>query len=163
MTRFSIHAFPIRVYHYMCSSLILHFHWFPNFPSCLLVNASTCMPESHHLIIYTLPTCARHLALIFSLTGLLLTTLDLHVQILERGSWWTSCWSEWRRGSIVDQRLTVRVSFLRDPPPLCSTLEFLFCNSCASFVLFILIYLLVFLLLRLRVMLYACNIMHILW
>jgi len=50
----------------------------------------TCLLDlsSQRIIIPATPilACPRHLAL-----GLFLTTLDLYVQILELGPWWTSC------------------------------------------------------------------------
>ena len=57
----------------------------------LLVIACACMPEPHHLIMYTCAHYACHLALLYVLTGLRLTTLDSHVQILEIGPWWPYC------------------------------------------------------------------------
>jgi len=70
-----------------------------------------------------------------------LTPLDLHIQILELGLWWTSWWSELRTGRVMDQQLTVLSPILPGP---CSSLWFSFCNSWAYFVLFILVYLFVF-------------------
>jgi len=46
------------------------------------------MPESYHLIMSHLPACTRYFVLILPLIGLLLTTLNLHVQIPEIGPWW---------------------------------------------------------------------------
>ena len=56
----------------------------------------TCMFGPHHLIMYTCASYARHLALLYVLAGLRLTTLNSHVQILETGPWWPCCsWSEY--------------------------------------------------------------------
>jgi len=62
----------------------------------LLVISCTCIPGPHHLIMYTCACYARHLTLLYVLTGLRLTTLNSHVQILETGPWWPCCiWSEY--------------------------------------------------------------------
>ena len=84
---------------YECFSFQIHrYTWFtvvPLISFMLLVIACTCMPEPHHLIMYTCAWYARHLALSYVLAGLHLTTLDPHVQILETGPWWPCCsWSE---------------------------------------------------------------------
>jgi len=79
-----------------------------------------------------------------------LTPLNLHIQILELGA---SGFSQlltrvvqWRHG--ISGRPS-RILFFQDP---CSSLEFSFCHSWASFVLFLIIYLFVFSHLRLSVM-----------
>ena len=82
---------------------------------------------------------AGHLAFITPLVGEFLTPLDLYVQILEFGPWWTSCWSVRRSGSVVDQRKTSQGPYPSRPP--CSSLEFSFCNSWVYFVLIIIVYL----------------------
>jgi len=51
------------------------------------------------------PVYARYLALILPLVRDFLTPLDLHIQILEFGSWWTSWWSELRNSSVMDRQL----------------------------------------------------------
>jgi len=55
---------------------------------------------------YTCTYYACHLALLYVLAGLHLTTLDSHVQILEPGPWWLGCnWSE----CAADPLVVVRV------------------------------------------------------
>ena len=108
-TRFLIHSFSIWIYQYMCARFWI-FHWFPDFFSCLLINACTCMSESHHLIMYTLSSYARHLALILPLVGEL---SDSPSSACPDPRVWNvvgfllirlhSC-------SVVDQRLTIRAA-----------------------------------------------------
>jgi len=92
---------------------------------------------------------ARHLAFITPLIGEFLTTLDLHVQIPELGLWWTSRWSEWRSGSIVDQWKTILGPYPSWSPACPSSFSFV---TRKSIVLFIILYLFVFSLLHLSVM-----------
>ena len=62
----------------------------------LLVTACTYMPESHHLIMYTCDCLSTPTGFILRTCWVaFLTTLDLHVQILESNLWWPS---------VVDQR-----------------------------------------------------------
>jgi len=78
-------CFLIQTYRYTWFTVV------PLISFILFVIAFTCMPESYYLIMYTCAWYARHLALSYVLTGLHLTTLDSHVQILETGPWWPSC------------------------------------------------------------------------
>jgi len=55
------------------------------------VISCTCILGSHHLIMYTYTCYAHHLASLYVLAGLHLTTLDSHVQILETGPWRPCC------------------------------------------------------------------------
>jgi len=106
MTRFSIHAFSIRVYHYICVNLIPSFPLISWFLLMFLVNACTCMSESHHLTIYTCAYLYTPHGLIFVLVGLLLTILNLHVQISELGACGFSRLliriAQWKHGSWHD-------------------------------------------------------------
>ena len=66
----------------------------------LFVNSYTCILGPHHLIMYTYTCYARHLALLYVLIGLRLTTLDSHVQIKDTGPWWPYySWSEYAADS----------------------------------------------------------------
>ena len=93
-------CFPIQIYRYTWFTVI------PLISLMLHVIACTGMPGPRHLIMYTYACYARHLALLYVLTGLHLTTLDSHVQILEPRPWWPYCsWSE----RAADPLVVVRV------------------------------------------------------
>ena len=57
----------------------------------LYVITCTCILGPHHLIMYTCTCYARHLALLYVLAGLRLTTLNSHVQILKTRPWRPCC------------------------------------------------------------------------
>ena len=116
MTRFLTHAFSIQIYRYTCANLISDFPLISWFFFMSLVNVCTWMPESYHLIMCALACFYTPLGFILPLAGLLLATLYLHVQIPDIGPRWTFCWSEWRSGSIADQRKPVRSPFFPTPP-----------------------------------------------
>ena len=127
-------------YNYFCHICLSH-HFMPY--SCSSVYAhdtvfNTCFwlrfIDTHVLV------SAHYLVLITPLVGEFLAPLDLHVHILEFGPWWTSCWSEWHSGSVVDQRKTSPRTYPSKSPWL--SLEFFFYNSWASFILFKIVYLL---------------------
>ena len=99
--------------------------------------------DTHMLV----PAC--HLAFITPFVGKFLTPLDQHVQIMDLGSWWTSCWSEWLSRSVVAQRKTSQGPYPSRPfARFSSFLLWLMSN----FVLFSMVYLFIFSHLRLSVM-----------
>ena len=101
-------TYALHTAFYACFQFQIHrYTWFtvvPLISLMLLVIACTCMPGPHHLIMYTCACHARHLALLYVLTGVA-TTLDSHVQILETGPWWPCCsWSEYAANFFRDDR-----------------------------------------------------------
>ena len=82
-------TYALHTAFYTCFSFQIHrYTWFTVIPLIFLmlhVIAWTCMSGPHHLIMYMCACYARHLALLYVLAGLRLTTLDSHVQILETG------------------------------------------------------------------------------
>jgi len=101
--RFLTHAFSIRVYCYTCVKLIL------GFPLISLHISGQRMYLYASITSLDMYTCAclymPH-GLIFVLIRLLLTTMDLHVQILELGASKFSPFlirvAQWKRGSSAD-------------------------------------------------------------
>jgi len=137
---------------YLCSSCCLscmfqfkshRYIWFTVvslIPLMLFVITCTCIPESHHLIMYTYIYYARHLTSLCVLAGLRLTTLDSHVQILESRPWRLYCsWSEWRSRS-VDWQLPIRTLLLPAPPwSTCEILVLLLVSTFPFFIAYILL------------------------
>jgi len=83
----------LSIYMYL---LLFGFTVVPLISFMLLVIACTCMPEPHHLIMYTCDCLiCTPLGFIICTRGLHLITLYSHVQILESGPWWPCySWSE---------------------------------------------------------------------
>jgi len=103
-------------YFWFCHFCIFQ-HLMPHSCSCMLVlttrfllHALWLMFVNTRVVIY-----ARHLAFIKLLVREFLTPLDLYVQIPKLRSRLTSFWSEWRSGSIVDQRKTSPWSYPSRP------------------------------------------------
>jgi len=99
-------TYALHTVFYACFLIQTYWYtWFTVVPLIffiLHIIVCTCMPEPHHLIMYTCVCYARYLALLYVLAGLHLTTLNSHVQILEMGPWWPCCnWSEYAAGSSV--------------------------------------------------------------
>ena len=96
-------CFPIQIIDiHVFTSFLIYYHSF-----MLLVIAYTCMPKSHHLIMYTRDCliCTPR-GFIMCTRGLHLTTLDPRVHILESGPWWSCCsWSE----CVADPFVVIRV------------------------------------------------------
>ena len=65
-------CFSIQIYRYTCIYLILDL-------LLLLVIACTCMPEPHHLIMYTCDCLSTPTDFIICTRGLHLITLDSHI------------------------------------------------------------------------------------
>jgi len=104
------HLFSHYLMPYSCSGVYAHD---TVFNVCFWLNLSihvcfSCTPLSNH---HTIPRGVSD-------------SIDLHVQILELKPWWTSSWSEWRSGSIVDQWKTSPRSY--PSKPLCSSSSFPF-------------------------------------
>ena len=78
-------CFHFQIHRYIWSTVV------PLISLMLFVITCTCILGPHHLIMHTCTCYARHLALLYVLAGLRLTTLDSHVQILETGLWWPCC------------------------------------------------------------------------
>jgi len=104
----------LSLYNWFCH---IHFTWCLIACSCVSVLMTWFSMHALWLrfIDTHMPVPACHLALIIPLIGLLLTTLDLYIQISKLELWWTSCWSELRSGSVVDQQLIVRGPILPSP------------------------------------------------
>jgi len=127
-------------------------HLMPHSCSCVLVLTTRFPIHSlwFRFIDTRVPIYAYYLAFTTPLVGEFLTPLNPHVKILEFEPWWTSCWSEWRNRSVVNQQKISLGPYSSGFS--CSSLGFSFCNSWAHFILFIIVYLFVFSHLRLSVM-----------
>jgi len=88
-------TYALHTAFYACFQFQIHrYKWFTVVPSIslmLFVILCTCILGPHHLIMHTSTCYTRHLALLYVLVGLCLTTLDSHVQILEIEPWWPCC------------------------------------------------------------------------
>ena len=113
-------TYALHTASYACFLIQIHrYTWFtvvPLISLVLLVISCTCMPGLYHLIMYTCACYARHLALLYVLARLHLTTQNSHVQILEPGLWWPYCADQsaqrilpWRSGR--NRSLDIVVTF----------------------------------------------------
>ena len=93
-------TYALHTAFYACFQFQIHRStWFTVVPLCYLL---LLVPRPHYLIMYTCVCDTRHLTLLYVLTGLRLTTLDSHVQILETRPWWPYCtWSKYTADSSV--------------------------------------------------------------
>ena len=120
-------CFPFQIHRYTWYTVIFLISLM------LLVIACTCMPEPHHLIMYTCAWYARHLALSYVLTGLHLTTMNSHIQILETGPWWPCySWSVCAANPSVTIRVQQKLGSLRG-----SSSQFLSCLAPESLLLLV--------------------------
>ena len=83
----------LGVYNWFC-----HFYFTCYLISCFCMSVLTTWFSVHAVWLGFIDTrvviYARHLAFILPLVGEFLIPLDLHIQILELGLWWTSWWAE---------------------------------------------------------------------
>jgi len=83
---------------------------------------NTCL--SIQIYRYTCACLCTPLGIYHTTRWEVLTPLNLHVQILDLGPWWTSWWSESHSDSVMDQQLTIHSHILPGTPTRLSSFPF---------------------------------------